>query len=335
MKHTTSTIVILPIIFGLFACDIKRDAIGADDEIMVLVDDHSRDGIMRIIGTIFNDTLYTPKPEPHYEFIFVDPSGYDGVKELNNVIIGSIGSKDIYPSTQLVKSLLGEADFKRTILGENQVIFTFDQFANNQIFMIISGANEETIMNELEGKETWIKKQFDSILVKKQKKFLLESARRKKVESELAEKYPWTIQIPWGWEVIMDSLEQQFVWLGRETPFQWIGIYAQDGVIAEDSTTAANMAKTLPTELFGHISTHDYRFTSDLDEFKHWNAWRYTGIWESIEDPKGGPFISYLFYDGASDKTYFIYLLTHYPQKRKVIYMKQLDVIAHSFRIEE
>ena len=332
---------IIPIIFftGMIltsiGCDIKREAIGADDEIMVITDNASKEAITIALSSIFNDTIYTPKPESQYKLKYVDPVGYNGIKEINNVIIGSIGNNELNPSTKLVMTLLGEDRYLKSLQGKDQVVFTFDQFAKNQVFMILSANSVDDLMSSLNGKREWIKEQFDEKMKQRQRNFLFKSARHKKEEKALAEKYPWSIKIPWGWEVIKDSVEAHFVWLGREMPYQWITIHGENGIIATDSTEAANYAISFPSKYFEHIQTNPYKFKAELAEFNHWNAWHYTGVWESKEDAKGGPFASYLFYDGQTDKSYYISTLLHFPQKRKNLYMRQLDVIASSFAIQE
>ncbi len=319
----------------LVGCDIKREAIGADDEIMVITDLNSKEAITAALESVFNDTIYTPKPEAEYKLIFIDPSGYDGIKELNNVIIGSVGNDIRNPATKLVKTLLGPERFMETLSGSDQIIFSYDQFSKSQLFMILSANNSDDLMARLNGKREWIKNQFEIKLRRRQEKFLLSSARQTKTEKRLAEKYPWSIKIPWGWEVIKDSLEANFVWLGRETPYQWIAIHHEPGIVASDSAAAANYAIEFPLQYFGHIQTNPQMIRSELTDFKEWSAWHYSGIWESVDDAKGGPFSSYLFYDGKTDQTYFIYTLLHFPGKRKNMYLKQLDVIASSFEVDK
>lgn len=315
-------------------CDLKREALGADDEIMVITDNAGKEGIAKVLNSIFDDTLYAPEPEPEYKLRYIDPVGYQGIKKLNNVIIGSIGNDELNPSTKLVMTLLGEERFLKTLQGRDQVVFTFDQFAKNQIFMILSANSTDDLMSGIDGKREWIKEQFDEKLKRRQSKFLFDGARRKE-ERTLAEEYPWSIKIPWGWEVIRDSVEAHFVWLGRETPYQWIAIHGENGIIVSDSTEAADYALSFPDKYFDHIRINPYKFKGKLTDFNHWNAWHYTGIWESRDDAKGGPFASYLFYDGQTDMTYYIFTLIHFPGKRKSLYMKQLDVIASSFSIQE
>ena len=49
-------------------------------------------------------------------------------------------------------------------------------------------------------------------------------------------------------------------------------------------------------------------------------------------DAKGGPFYSYIFYDHHSDRTFHINTLVHNPGKSKAVYIRQMELIAKSFR---
>ena len=73
----------------------------------------------------------------------------------------------------------------------------------------------------------------------------------------------------------------------------------------------------------------------DRTNYKSSNAWRARGIWETVDkkEAKGGPFQSYVFYDKNLDKTYHLNYLIHHPGKDKSIYMRQMDMIVKSFKI--
>ena len=144
---------------AIISCDIKKDAIGANDDLIVLAAKEDRDDINSLLSIVFNDTLLTPEPEPFYNVKFADPSSYETLKTQTNLIIASIGDYELNPATKLVRELLGKKAFNNT-LENNPVILSRDQFAKNQLFMILSGAktsdikeyllkNRDSIKNEL------------------------------------------------------------------------------------------------------------------------------------------------------------------------------------------
>lgn len=326
-------IIFLIVGLSLTACDMKREAIGSADEITVIVDQDHREIITNVLESIFDDTLFTPQPEPVYKFSFIDPSGFNGIKRQTNLVLGSIGSNATNSGTRLIRSLLGEQQFEKTLSGSDQVIFTRDQFARDQLFMILSAENENNLRESLLGRSEWIKSVFDDLFKKRQERFLFGGDRRKRVEKALNNQYNWGMIVPWGWQIIKELPDSNFVWFGREYPFRWISVHWEDGLLIPDTAAADSLIQAFPEDYYGHVSYNDYQYILKPVEFNHWTAWQATGIWESIEEPKGGPFISYIFYDGVTNRTYFINLLVFLPGDNKSMYLRQLDLIAHSFYV--
>jgi len=164
-------VLLIVTVLLLSNCSTKREAIGAADEIMVVVSKDDRSSINNILVQIFSDTLFTPKPEPIYKLNYVDPAGFNELKRHSNLIIGSIGTNELNSGTKLVKSLIGDELFEETINGDEQIIFSEDQFGRNQLFMIISGKSDTEISKALLDKSDWIKSYFDKTFIEKQKKY--------------------------------------------------------------------------------------------------------------------------------------------------------------------
>ena len=327
-------VLLIVTVLLLSNCSTKREAIGAADEIMVVVSKDDRSSINNILVQIFSDTLFTPKPEPIYKLNYVDPAGFNELKRHSNLIIGSIGTNELNSGTKLVKSLIGDELFEETINGDEQIIFSEDQFGRNQLFMIISGKSDTEISKALLDKSDWIKSYFDKTFIEKQKKYLFGNDRLKKLSKEFEEKYGWELQIPWGWEVLKDVPDSNFVWLGRELPYQWFSIHWEDGFLFEKEAEAAHYAHQFPLNYYKSIQLNDYQFKIELVKFNKWSAWRSQGIWESLDEARGGPFINYTWYDGITDRTYNLNMLVFIPSKDKAAFMRKLDIIAHSFSVK-
>ena len=61
----------LPVlIIILYGCELSKPrAEGADNELVLVSSFDDRDDIKSILSIIFDDTLYTPQPEPYYKTI--------------------------------------------------------------------------------------------------------------------------------------------------------------------------------------------------------------------------------------------------------------------------
>ena len=327
-------IFIITIIFWE-GCDlVKPRAQGADNELVVVASFENRNAIQKVLTTIFNDTLYTPQPEPYYRTVWTDPENFNDVKNHVNVIVAAFGDDKRNMGVKLVKTLLSSAQYKSTMDGENQLIFAKDVFARNQNYLIMNGLTIDKLLERAEDQGPWLKKKYDDLFFKRQGVHLFgKSSRQKKLEKELEEKYAWTMKIPWGFTVIANSAEQQFFWMGRDIPYRWLAVQWEDGLSYTDSASVDDHVKRLIPEYFEIVRYVDYLFKIEPVEFNNWGAWKITGLWESIEEAQGGPFISYLFYDEATDRTFFIHLMIFHPGKDKYLLLRQVDIVAHSFRL--
>ena len=327
-------IFIITIIFWE-GCDlVKPRAQGADNELVVVASFENRNAIQKVLTTIFNDTLYTPQPEPYYRTVWTDPENFNDVKNHVNVIVAAFGDDKRNMGVKLVKNLLSSAQYKSTMDGESQLILAKDVFARNQNYLIMNGLTIDKLLERAEDQGPWLKKKYDDLFFKRQSVHLFgKSSRQKKLEKELEEKYAWTMKIPWGFTVIANSAEQQFFWMGRDIPYRWLAVQWEDGLSYTDSASVDDHVKRLIPEYFEIVRYVDYLFKIEPVEFNNWGAWKITGLWESIEEAQGGPFISYLFYDEATDRTFFIHLMIFHPGKDKYLLLRQVDIVAHSFRL--
>jgi hypothetical protein len=305
-KNVIKYLLIYFFCIAFVSCDIKKDAIGANDDLVVLAAKEDREDIRSLLSIVFNDTLLTPSPEPFYNVKFADPSSYDALKTQTNLIIASIGDYELNPATKLIRDLLGKKAFDNT-LENTPVVLARDQFANNQLFMIMSGYKESDIRQYLEKNGSSIKNEFDNNFDQKQSQYFLESKRQEDLENQLLSDYGWSINLPWGWEMIRNNPDSNFVWIGQEMPFRWMAVQWKDG---------------------NHFSEE---YAIDLgDNFPY----RLSGLWESIHEAKGGPFVGYLFYDYASDRTFYVTYMVFNPGGRKAFYMKQMELFTKTLNIK-
>ena len=324
-------ILFLLIIF-ISACDNKREALGADNEIRVICSNIDKKVLKKYLSLIFNDTLYTPEAEPYYHLKFSEPDKFNQLKAQSMVIVGSI-KQDDNSGLNLMNQLLPDSQFKSTLQGD-PVILAKDVYAKKQLFMIINARSEDHLMSSLEQKRNQFRKHFNDQFIERQDRFLFGDDRNTLLEDSLKSEYGWTLKIPWGWDRIKNLPDSNFVWLGREMPFQWIGIGWIEGNILSSELSAGDFIWNWPKDNYKTIQINNYKFKLDKTNHGDTFAYRAQGIWEtvSLKESKGGPFRSYLFYDSVNDLTYHLNFLIHHPGDDKSIFMRQMDMIIKTFR---
>ncbi len=324
-------ILFLLIIF-ISACDNKREALGADNEIRVICSNIDKQVLKKYLSLIFNDTLYTPEAEPYYHLKFSEPDKFNQLKAQSMVIVGSI-KQDDNSGLKLMNQLLSDSQFKSTLQGD-PIILGKDVYAKKQLFMIVNASSEDHLMSSLEQKRNQFRKHFNDQFIERQGRFLFGDDRNTRLEDSLKSEYGWTLKIPWGWDRIKNLPDSNFVWLGREMPFQWIGIGWIEGNILSSELSAGDFIWNWPKDNYKTIQINNYKFKLDKTNHGDTFAYRAQGIWEtvSLKESKGGPFRSYLFYDSLNDLTYHLNFLIHHPGDDKSIFMRQMDMIIKTFR---
>ena len=75
------------LLFILLSCDYKRDAIGGNDDIIVLAAKEDREKVSSLLSVVFNDTLLTPSPESFYNIKFAEPESFSALKTQTNLCL--------------------------------------------------------------------------------------------------------------------------------------------------------------------------------------------------------------------------------------------------------
>ncbi|MBT3501458.1 MAG: DUF4837 family protein [Candidatus Marinimicrobia bacterium] len=335
MKKLPFLIFIIFLVF-LSSCDLKREALGSDNDIRVICSEIDKPIIQKYLKSIFTDTLFNPEPEPYYHLKFSDISTYNALKEQSQVIVGAVLRDPGNAGYQLMKKILPQDQFESMEM-DDPIILAKNVHANKQLFMIINASTKDQLMATVPSKKNFIRKQFFDQFEDRQSRYIFGDDRNKLLEDSLNTEFGWSIKIPWGWQRLRAGPDSKFVWLGKEMPFQWIGISWENGKLVDDELRAGDFIWSWPKAHYGNIQFHEYKFDLKKISFGNTNAYRANGIWETIElkESKGGPFRSYVFYDEKNDRTYHLNYLIHHPGNEKTLFMRQMDLIVKTFTVSK
>jgi hypothetical protein len=299
----------------IFGCAGKKDSLGTDDEIRVICSKIDEPVIKDYLASVFDDTIYTPAPEPLFKLIFSRPEHYEDLKEYAQVIIAAVNRNSTNPGYRLLKKLLHEGQLNNSE-EDNPVLLTRDLHAKDQVYVVINASNKEHLFNYLDKNKCLLRKHYDEQFKLRGSRFLFND-NQTQIEEKINEDYGWFLKIPWGWEVLRNDDKMNFFWMGSEYPYRWMSIKWDNG-----------------NNHYKSIRFNENRFKLDRIYFNDYKGWQCSGIWESMDslDAKGGPFYSYIFYDHHSDRTFHINTLVHNPGKSKAVYIRQMELIAKSFR---
>ena len=316
----------------IFGCAGKKDSLGTDDEIRVICSKIDEPVIKDYLASVFDDTIYTPAPEPLFKLIFSRPEHYEDLKEYAQVIIAAVNRNSTNPGYRLLKKLLPEGQLNNSE-DDNPVLLTRDLHAKDQVYVVINASNKEHLFNYLDKNKGLLRKHYDEQFKLRGSRFLFND-NQTQIEEKINEDYGWFLKIPWGWEVLRNEDKMNFFWMGSEYPYRWMSIKWDSGNNINDELSLGKQIWNFPINHYKSIRFNENRFKLDRIYFNDYKGWQCSGIWESMDslDAKGGPFYSYIFYDHHSDRTFHINTLVHNPGKSKAVYIRQMELIAKSFR---
>ena len=87
----------------------------------------------------------------------------------------------------------------------------------------------------------------------RQKKYIFCDNNQNKVEDIILAKNDWTLSIPWGWEMINNSPDSAFVWIGKEMPFQWMSVSWDSGSYTDNELFVGNYIWNMPERNYKNI----------------------------------------------------------------------------------
>ena len=316
----------------IFGCAGKKDSLGTDDEIRVICSKIDEPVIKDYLASVFDDTIYTPAPEPLFKLIFSRPEHYEDLKEYAQVIIAAVNRNSTNPGYRLLKKLLPEGQLNNSE-DDNPVLLTRDLHAKDQVYVVINASNKEHLFNYLDKNKGLLRKHYDEQFKLRGSRFLFND-NQTQIEEKINEDYGWFLKIPWGWEILRNDDKMNFFWMGSEYPYRWMSIKWDNGNNINDGLSLGKQIWNFPINHYKSIRFNENRFKLDRIYFNDYKGWQCSGIWESMDslDAKGGPFYSYIFYDHHSNRTFHINTLVHNPGKSKAVYIRQMELIAKSFR---
>ena len=152
---------------------------------------------------------------------------------------------------------------------------------------------------------------------------------------ELAQKYGWSVNVPFGYRILEAYPDSGIVTLAKDNPNRWLFVYWEDGIHPDQITEEWCIQKR--DDITGRLFGGDRIVPGDVQvsqtEFGGKLAVVLQGIWENEKEWKGGPFKSYAFLDIDQNRFYFIDMGLYAPNKDKLPYIRQVDLISQTFQI--
>ncbi len=313
----------------LFGCtDWNKKAVGNLNEIIVCTDAVIWEETEDLLRDIIEKELITPQNEKIFNLIKIEPLNFSNYNNHRHIILlGTLDSNGKFP--EYIEAVL-DADMKNAVIdGKYYYVIKKDEFVRNQLLMVLAAADLSVLKEKISENRAFIFNQFDNIIDKNVEQSMFGRKENTKLEKKLYETYGWTMRMQP--DMVVAKEDKDFVWFRRFNPDRMISVYWKDSADGSelDEEWAMEKREFIGKEYLDKMETvHDFTNMENIN-FQGRNAIKIEGLWEKKDF--GGFFRSYVFFDRNTKRIYFIDLATFVPDKEKEPFIRQLDIIAHTF----
>jgi Domain of unknown function (DUF4837) len=297
------------------------------------------------IGDAIRETLggpiFTlPAPEPAFDIHQISIASdllFEQMKRQKNVVIVAPLS-DTTAEARFLQARFGEGVQDLIDSGESAIVSREDLWRRDQLVVYIAAATPDSVAAAIRSKADDLLYVFNKI-----------TRRQEDIEERLMKKHGFAVNGQHDYFVAVDTTN--FVWLRRvisaETWRSLFVYYEENGQPSDLSPEWIYARRDSLTQLYmqgteaGYVEIDRRRpLLTESINFLDRYGFETRGLWQMVLDAEGrtmqlgmgGSFVTYAFYDQASGRNYLIDGMVFAPGYEKREFLRQLEVIAHTFR---
>lgn len=358
--HPFSTYIIgslFILVFFLAGCgssDYRPEAIGKEGEILVVIDSVRWNGE---VGEILREELgqyIGTLPQPEREFI-LRPASIDAqlnnIKQFKNVVIVAPLS-DSSNVALFLRSRLGEEGENMLNRIGGMVVPKQNLWRRNQMVVYVTAPTAEDLVNIIDQKGEDLRYLFNEKTRERLTRDMFEKGRQFEIEEKLMERHDFAVNAQHDYYIAIDTTN--FVWLRRVLSDTWRSLFvyyienANPAVLSEEwiYATRDSLTKKYIRGTLGGFVEIDRRMPLETENINFLGRYGFEsrGLWQMMGEREdgtrfqfagGGPFLTYTFYDEPSGRIYMIDGMVFAPGYEKREFLRQMEVIAHTFRTKQ
>ena len=312
-------------------CGYRQKGIGASDTIYVFSDEETRQIVGSAIDTTFSFGYRSPEFIKFFKTVWKHFDSFPDIARFKNlIIVADLNKIDL--GVKIAKGILPPEKYH---LAEQDSIFIYaidDVWVDGQMVVVIAGKDLKRMNQNILEQKGWLYEKFNQKFEQTEKADIYSKGEQKKMSRTLCEKYQWTLRIQHDYVIIRESNLRKFVWIGRGYPYRWLSVSWENGIKTEWLTANGLFEKRQQIGKYYQDTETDKRFLGTyFTQFGEWNALRMSGLWYRTKEAKGGPFVTYAFYDSKTDRTFVIDIVLFDPGANSSILLRQVEIIAETF----
>jgi hypothetical protein len=281
---------------------------------------------------------------------------FQRIKDVKNVIIAASLS-DSTNETSFLRRRLSDKAEQAILDGQTAVVSKPNLWRRSQRIYYVAAATPEALAQTFQEQGSQVRETFKDITLKRVRRRMYEDGRNRALEDSLMKRHGFAVNLQPSFQIAADTAtaSEGFVWLRRllaQTRREFFLYYAED--VSPDQITPEWIYATHDSLTRKHLRGNvqgfvqiDYRRSLKTQQVTFLDRYGYEtrGLWYMVTPVEGGegvrpvggggPFISYTFYDQATDRVYMLDGSIFGPDFDKMGFLRQMEVMARTFRTAE
>lgn len=364
LMHTVSRFSLLAALLvtyiGLSGCETlinKPSATGPEGVITVVIDStHWKGAVGEALQEELGQWIGTlPAPERLFQLEVTPLSServFDTVRKKKNVLFVAPLS-DTTGVGRFLRSRLDEEAARAIENGQSAVIPRRDLWRRHQLVVYLTAATPEDLVRTIHERGEDLRYAFNTITRERMTLDMFERGRQRDLEEQLMQKHGFAVNVQHDYFIAIDTTN--FVWLRRvisSESWRSLFVYYEENGDPSKLTpewiyaTRDSLARLYLQGNVGGYAAIDYRRPLETENINFLDRFGYEtrGLWHMIGEDEngnvvpygmGGPFLNYAFYDQTQGRLYMIDGMVFAPGFDKREFLRQLEVIAYTFRTRE
>ena len=352
---------------AMTGCNLSGDdyrplAVGQEGAITVVIDSSQWRGD---VGEALRDELGAPirtlpgAPESAFELQAIPINGpitQDQIRRQKNLLFVAPLS-DSTAEARFMRNRLDSEARQAIEAGGAAVVARPDLWRRAQMVMYVTAADPETLAETISERGDDIRYTFNDITRERVEVEMFEKGRQPEIEEHLMEKHGFAVNAQHDYFIAIDTTlaNTGFVWLRRvPSADSWRSLFVYYEENADPSKltpewiyqTRDSLAREYITGTVGGFPEIDRRRPLETENIDFLGRYGFEtrGLWDMVSyDSTGtriqygdaGPLLNYTFYDQPTGRLYMIDGMVFAPSFKKREFLRQLEVIAHTFRTRE
>lgn len=291
-----------------------------------------------------------PRDEKMFKLNRVDPGNLTRilktVRNLMFVVTLDRNSAD----ARRIKNFFTDESIDKIKTDPNLFVFTAsDEFARGQNVMYLFGQTESLLIKQIRQNARQLQNYFNNAEYDRLSARVFEGKNTQGLTKVLEEQHQCTMQLPFNYKLVMS--EPGFVWFRQINDdndkdifisyreYTNENMFEKEQLIQFRDSTCQQFIFEDPekpdTYLITETKVPYIPVTVENVSFHDHYAVRMNGLWRTNNPSMGGPFLGYAMVDQALNRFYYIEGFVYSPGKSQREYMREMDVVLHSFHISK